>query len=140
MDIAANVVSNCRGPDLPPNLKSVHAITNLLAKPLVSSGVAARLGPKDPSMSSLPIGTKLTSPDIECFQIDPLGDTRWAEFILAHQRSSVFHSLSWLRALRDAYDYRPLVFTTSAPRTPLQNGILFCLVESWVTGRRLVSL
>jgi hypothetical protein len=32
------------------------------------------------------------------------------------------------------------VFTTSAPGTTLEDGVAFCQVRSWLTGRRLVSL
>jgi hypothetical protein len=52
----------------------------------------------------------------------------------------VFHSVGWLQALRRTYGYEPVVFTTSSPTGVLQNGLLFCRVESWLTGRRLVSL
>ena len=32
------------------------------------------------------------------------------------------------------------MFTTSGPSEPLSNGLVFCKVSSWITGRRLVSL
>ncbi len=62
------------------------------------------------------------------------------ELVLRHPSASVFHSAHWLRTLRATYGYEPIVFTTSPPNSPLQNGIVFCQVKSWVTGRRLVSL
>jgi hypothetical protein len=34
----------------------------------------------------------------------------------------------------------PVAYTTSAPDDDLSNGVVFCRVESWLTGRRLVSL
>ena len=55
-------------------------------------------------------------------------------------QASLFHSREWLEALRQSYGYQPVVFTTSAPSEGLANGIVFCQVESWLTGRRLVSL
>jgi lipid II:glycine glycyltransferase (peptidoglycan interpeptide bridge formation enzyme) len=33
-----------------------------------------------------------------------------------------------------------MVFTTSAPTGELRDGLVFCRISSWVTGRRLVSL
>lgn len=33
-----------------------------------------------------------------------------------------------------------MAYTTSAPDQELENGLVFCRVKSWVTGRRLVSL
>jgi hypothetical protein len=38
------------------------------------------------------------------------------------------------------YGYKPIVVTTSAPGSPLTNGIVFCQVKSRLTGNRMVSL
>jgi Acetyltransferase (GNAT) domain len=73
-------------------------------------------------------------------EINPLCDSRWEAFIKGHPRSSVFHSTNWLRALQATYGYDPLVVTTCSPDTPLTNGLVFCRVKSWLTGRRFVSL
>ncbi len=72
--------------------------------------------------------------------INPLDDPRWNEFLQQHPRTSVFHSTAWLDALSRTYGYEPIVYTTSPPGQDLENGIPFCRVESWLTGRRLVSL
>lgn len=72
--------------------------------------------------------------------VDPLVDPRWDELVLDHPRASVFHTREWLSALHETYGYKPLVFTNSAPGKPLENGLLFCDVKSYITGRRLVSL
>ena len=74
------------------------------------------------------------------YQIDPIKDQRWSEFVKWHASASVFHTTGWLRALRETYDYEPVVFTTSSPTTDLVNGLLFCRVNSWLTGSRIVSL
>ena len=74
------------------------------------------------------------------YEIDPLHDSRWSKLVESHPRSSIFHTREWLEALHRTYKYRPLAFTTSAPGTPLSNGIVFCEVDSWLTGSRLVSL
>lgn len=42
--------------------------------------------------------------------------------------------------MRQTYEYVPVAFTTSGPSQPLTNALLFCAVESWLTGNRLVSL
>ena len=70
----------------------------------------------------------------------PLEDPRWEEFLLRHPRASVFHSVAWIRALRKAYGYEAVAFTTNPSGTALGSAALFCDVESWLTGRRLVSL
>jgi len=72
--------------------------------------------------------------------LDPLADARWKQFLARHARASIFHSSGWLEALKRTYDYEPVVLTSAAPGNPLENGIAFCRVASWATGRRAVSL
>jgi Acetyltransferase (GNAT) domain len=73
-------------------------------------------------------------------QIDPTRDVRWAELVERHPKASVFHTVGWLEALRHTYGYEPVAFTTSSPTSALKNGMVFCRINSWLTGRRLVSL
>jgi len=70
----------------------------------------------------------------------PLSDDRWDRFLCKHERASLFHSSPWLKALNLTYGYRVVGYTTSVPGEELQNAMVFCQVESWLTGRRLVSL
>src|SRR5580704_825189 len=74
------------------------------------------------------------------YELDPTQDLRWARFVDKYPRASVFHTVAWLEALRRTYGYEPVVFTTSPPTSELKNGLVFCRVKSWLTGRRLVSL
>jgi hypothetical protein len=74
------------------------------------------------------------------YELNPLEDPRWEDLLQRDSRASVFHTRGWLGALQRTYGYEPVVFTTSAPREDLENGIVFCHVSSWLTGRRLVSL
>lgn len=76
----------------------------------------------------------------QIYSIDPLEDDRWPEFLQKHQQATVFHSPEWLRSLLLTYGYKPTVLTTSGPRERLMNGLVFCRVHSWITGRRLVSV
>jgi hypothetical protein len=71
--------------------------------------------------------------------LDPLTDPRWPEFLARHPKASIFHTQEWLRALQRTYGYEPLVFTTSNGKE-LSNGVVFCRIQSWLTGKRLVSL
>jgi hypothetical protein len=73
------------------------------------------------------------------YRLDPLTDPRWPSFVAQHPQASVFHTRAWLQALHRTYGYEPVVFTTSKG-TELSNGVLFCQVRSWLTGRRLVSV
>src|SRR5947208_1395400 len=77
---------------------------------------------------------------VPAYTLDPLLDPRWPEFLERHASASIFHSRGWLEALRRTYGYEPIVYTTSPPTTELANGLVFCRIDSWLTGRRLVSL
>jgi len=74
------------------------------------------------------------------YELDPVHDPRWEALVDSHPRASVFHSPNWLRALRTVYGYEPVVVTTCPPGAGLTNGLVFCRVNSWLTGRRFVSL
>lgn len=74
------------------------------------------------------------------YETRPLEDSRRSDFLLRHPRSSVFHTTAWLEALQRTYRYNPIVFTTSPPGAELANGLVFCRVNSWLTGRRLVAV
>lgn len=74
------------------------------------------------------------------FKINPLADDRWQAYLKKARRASVFHTAGWLGSLHSEYGYRPVVYTTAPPGEALTNGVLFCRVNSWLTGRRLVSV
>jgi len=92
------------------------------------------------------MGSPLPPDDVQpvsgfcCYQLDPTKDSRWAELVERHPRASVFHTVGWLKALRWTYGYEPVAFTTSTPTGDLKNGLVFCRINSWLTGHRLVSL
>jgi hypothetical protein len=77
---------------------------------------------------------------VSVYRIDPLQDPRWNELLLRHPAAAVFHTSQWLEALRRTYRYEPIVWTTSSPSQELTEGLAVCRVDSWITGRRLVSL
>jgi hypothetical protein len=89
---------------------------------------------------SSPLAERYQAVTRSCFELDPIQDPRWAGFVDKHSKAAVFHTVPWLQALQGTYGYEPVVFTTSPPGVELENGILFCRVNSWLTGRRLVSL
>jgi GNAT acetyltransferase-like protein len=74
------------------------------------------------------------------YEVNPLEDPRWPEFLGRHAAASLFHTSEWLRALNLTYGYKPVVLTACRPGTGLSNAVVFCEIHSWVTGRRLVSL
>jgi CelD/BcsL family acetyltransferase involved in cellulose biosynthesis len=74
------------------------------------------------------------------YEVNPLHDPRWLALLEQHPRASIFHHSSWIEALRRTYGYVPVVLTTSPSHQPLSNGVLFCHVNSWLTGHRMVSV
>src|SRR5260370_29697651 len=72
--------------------------------------------------------------------IDPVADSRWEELVARHPKASAFQQRGWLQALARTYEYEPLALTSSPAGSPLEDGIVFCRVSSWLTGTRLVSL
>jgi len=77
---------------------------------------------------------------MQIYTIDPMLDDRWNDLAANHPRASVFHKRGWLEALARTYGYRPVALTTTPPGERLSDGIAFCEVRSWITGKRLVSL
>lgn len=74
------------------------------------------------------------------YEINPLFDPRWEDLVRSNPRASVFHSTNWLRALKTTYGYDPIAVTTCLPDAVLTNGLVLCRVNTWLTGRRFVSL
>jgi CelD/BcsL family acetyltransferase involved in cellulose biosynthesis len=90
---------------------------------------------------AIPSETAATAePLIEVYTTDPLKDPRWKALVESHPQASMFHTTEWLQALQETYGYQPVVYTTSPPGKALQNGLVLCDVNSWLTGQRLVSL
>jgi lipid II:glycine glycyltransferase (peptidoglycan interpeptide bridge formation enzyme) len=73
------------------------------------------------------------------YKFDPTTDSRWATFLEQHSDASVFHTKEWLRTLQQTYGYKPVAYSTSNGNE-LTNAVVFCQIESRLTGKRLVSL
>jgi hypothetical protein len=72
-------------------------------------------------------------------ELNPLTDPRWPRFLAQHPAASVFHTKEWLEAVSRTYGYKPVAFTTSG-EGELSSALVFCEINSWLTGKRLVSL
>jgi CelD/BcsL family acetyltransferase involved in cellulose biosynthesis len=77
---------------------------------------------------------------MKLYTLNPMVDSRWEDLVASHPRASAFHRQGWLKALAGTYGYRPVVLTSTPPGQPLSDGIVFCEINSWITGSRLVSL
>jgi CelD/BcsL family acetyltransferase involved in cellulose biosynthesis len=72
-------------------------------------------------------------------QVDPLADPSWDAKIWACPGASFFHSGAWARVLHQTYGFRPVYLVRQSGERFL--GVLPLMeVDSWVTGRRGVSL
>lgn len=91
----------------------------------------------DGLLTSIDVSSQAPRP---VYRFQPLQDSRWETFLRWHSRSSVFHTVPWLKALRHTYGYEPIALTTCAPEADLRNAVVLCRVDSWLTGHRLVSL
>jgi CelD/BcsL family acetyltransferase involved in cellulose biosynthesis len=71
--------------------------------------------------------------------VNPLEIPNWDDLVLATGKASIFHSSAWARVLHESYGYKPVYFTS------FDGGNLVSLlplmeIDSWLTGRRAVSL
>lgn len=71
--------------------------------------------------------------------VNPLDYPNWDKLILSTPAHSFFHSASWARVINNTYDYKPVYFL-AADEDRLSTLIPFMEVDSWITGRRGVSL
>ena len=72
-------------------------------------------------------------------EINPLKDIRWPSFVNRHPDSSIFHTREWLDAINRTYGYEPVAFVNS-DGGEISGALVFCKINSWLTGRRLVSI
>jgi CelD/BcsL family acetyltransferase involved in cellulose biosynthesis len=77
---------------------------------------------------------------MQLYTLDPLSDCRWDDLVASHPAASAFHQTGWLKSLVKTYGYRTIALTTTPPGERLSDGLAFCEVRSWITGKRLVSL
>ncbi|MFN0165671.1 MAG: lipid II:glycine glycyltransferase FemX [Bryobacteraceae bacterium] len=108
-----------------------------ISRPPATAGRGPGRGPHFFAVRAVPAAPKET----QIFdKIHPLTDPRWNPLVERHPNSSVFHTSTWLTALHRTYGYQPVVYTSCATGADLPDGVPFCVVDSWLTGRRLVSL
>jgi hypothetical protein len=72
-------------------------------------------------------------------QIDPLADSRWDEFVLAHPSSSVYHLGMWSRILRSSYGFKSVYLALQADGR-LEGVLPVMSTRGLFTGKRLRSL
>jgi hypothetical protein len=130
------VLATCTGVKPPPWTPRSFSLVFLVARAEKHSYAMVKNG----TASWLTRSAALAPSRIDVHQFNPLTDARWAEFVACHPRASLYHTQPWLESLRRTYGFSPVAYTTSPAGRELRNGIVFCRIESWITGRRMVSL
>ena len=72
--------------------------------------------------------------------IDPVIDPEWVDFLDRCPGAEIFHHPLWLQLLRDQYDYELSSCCIRDERGAIESGIPVALIESRLTGRRLVAV
>jgi len=72
-------------------------------------------------------------------QINPLQQTDWDERMAAQPQATFFHGTAWARVLTETYGYAP-VYLATGHAGGLPGMLPLMEVDSWLTGRRGVSL
>src|SRR5262249_50070419 len=72
--------------------------------------------------------------------INPIQDPRWNTFVATHREGGIFHTPGWLEALRRTYGFQPIAYTSERAGEDLKNGLVFCEADSWLTGKKTISL
>src|ERR1051325_10916756 len=98
-------------------------------KPLLEQAPAVRT-----ATASLPV-TGAASVQI----VDPLAVANWDALVMKLPGHSFFHSSGWARVLVESYQYKPFYFVRFE-NDELQALLPIMEVNSWLTGKRVVSL
>jgi lipid II:glycine glycyltransferase (peptidoglycan interpeptide bridge formation enzyme) len=72
--------------------------------------------------------------------IDPTHDERWDKFVANQKDSTVYHTSAWARVLQEAYNYQPRYYVLEDGSGRLTAALPFYLIQSRLTGKRLVCL
>jgi CelD/BcsL family acetyltransferase involved in cellulose biosynthesis len=108
-----------------------------MAKLMTDSSAGAVTGVDEQELER---GMKSEYNSMDLEEIDPLQDPRWPSLVRDHPCSSIFHTCGWLEALRRTYHFRPAALVTLDSQDDLSDALVFCRANSWLTGRRLVSV
>ncbi len=72
--------------------------------------------------------------------IDPTTDSRWDQFLNDQKHGTIFHTSAWARVIKDTYGYLPHYYILEDEAGKIKAAMPFYLVQSRLTGKRLVSL
>ena len=72
--------------------------------------------------------------------IDPLTDPRWDQFVESHPFGTIYHTSSWMEVIELSFKHiKGQVVALKNDDSQIVAGLPIYVVESWLTGRRIVS-
>jgi hypothetical protein len=71
--------------------------------------------------------------------IEP-SDPRWMDFILTCPQANIFHHPSWIQLMHECHGYSASILAVCGDSGNIRAGLPFMKVNSFLTGRRWVSL
>lgn len=85
--------------------------------------------------------TTMVAPLHPIERVNPLDDPSWDTALAAFPQASSFHTAAWARVLHETYRFSPVYFVSRSFDHGAPNAIVPLMeVDSWLTGRRGVSL
>ncbi len=72
--------------------------------------------------------------------VDPVVDDRWNRFTEAHPSGSIYHHSCWMQVIQKTYNYEPCYLAVKDERDCVQGVLPLFFVDSWLTGKRVISL
>jgi len=72
--------------------------------------------------------------------LDPIRDPRWLRFLVRHPDASIFHHPDWLALLKSQYGYKLSAWCIVDHSGAVLAGLPVARIDSWLTGRHLVTL
>jgi hypothetical protein len=73
-------------------------------------------------------------------EIDPLADERWDRFVEDHPFGWICHHSGWKKVLERSFRHLEAHYFVLIQGGKIQAGLPVCVVRSWITGNRLVSI
>jgi CelD/BcsL family acetyltransferase involved in cellulose biosynthesis len=82
----------------------------------------------------------LVEPASGMVSVDPLADAAWGDLLGRATASTIFHHPAWLRLIHDHYGYSMSAWCLTGTDGRLAAGIPLALLNSRLTGARLIAL
>lgn len=72
--------------------------------------------------------------------LSPSENEKWDDFVISHPFSSIYHLSCWSKILSETFSYVPRYLLYKDDKGNIEAALPFMLINSWATGKRLVSL